>query len=361
MIQSLLPDSVPTAEQEIEIAKRLPLDEFLQHAVNGIVTLTINVLIAVVVFYIGKFLISRIDHVLNATMARRRADRSIQTFVASLVRITLYFLLIITVIGILGIETSSFIALFASAGVAIGMALSGTLQNFAGGVLILFIKPYKVGDYIEAQGYAGTVTEIQIFHTIINTADNKSIIIPNGGLSTGSVTNWSREDYRRVEWPVGISYGDDVQVAREAILEIIKADPRVVVQYIEDDRKERLDAEAEELERQLQEAEDERKRHGWIWRLFHTQRDKAKVKMKEWDTNMARKTLDTAVKVDRSPVVYVKELADSSVNLVARAWVRNSDYWALFFHINERIYNVLPTRGIHFPFPQLDVHVSDNS
>ena len=135
---------------------------------------------------------------------------------------------IITIIGILGIETSSFLALFASAGVAIGMALSGTLQNFAGGVLILLLKPYKIGDYIEAQGYAGTVREIQIFHTIITTYDNKSIIIPNGGLSTSSINNWSTQDYRRVEWEIAISYGDSVDAARKAILDMFATDPRIL-------------------------------------------------------------------------------------------------------------------------------------
>ena len=357
MIQTPDPAAVPSSKQIETLAENPALNDFFQHADNGRGTLTINILIAIAVFYLGKFIIARIDRMLTTMMARRKADDSIRTFVTSLVRITLYFLLIITVIGILGIETSSFIALFASAGVAIGMALSGTLQNFAGGVLILFIKPYKVGDYIEAQGYAGTVTEIQIFHTIINTYDNKSIIIPNGGLSTGSLINWSREEYRRVEWTVGISYGDSVDTAREAILEIIKADPRTVEQYIEDDRRERLDAHTEELERQLQKAEEERKKHGWLWRLFHSHRDKAKVKLQEWEANMARRSIETAKKVDRSPVVYVKELADSSVNLVARAWVRNADYWGLFYHINEQIYATLPARGIHFPFPQLDVHL----
>ena len=145
----------------------------------------------------------------------------------SLVNIVLYFILIVTVIGILGIETTSFLAIFASAGVAVGMALSGTLQNFAGGVLILLLKPYKIGDYIEVQGYAGTVREIQIFHTIITTYDNKSISIPNGGLSTGSVNNWSREAYRRVTWTVSISYGDNVDDARKAILDMFAADERI--------------------------------------------------------------------------------------------------------------------------------------
>ncbi len=158
----------------------------------------------------------------------------------SLVKIVLLFILIIIVISILGIETSSFIALFASPGVAIGMALSGTLQNFAGGVLILLLKPYKVGDFIEFQGFTGTVKEIQIFNTVLNTIDNKCILIPNGGLSSGSINNYSKEDYRRVDWTVSIAYGDDYDIARQEILRILNEDKRIVKHFLEDDREERM-------------------------------------------------------------------------------------------------------------------------
>ena len=180
------------------------------------------------VFYIGRFIIRKIYKLVNSIFVSRHIDRSLSTFILSLINILLYFILIVTVIGILGIETTSFLAIFASAGVAIGMALSGTLQNFAGGVLILLLKPYRIGDYIEVQGYAGTVKEIQIFFTVITTYDNKSIMIPNGGLSTGSVNNWSRESHRRVSWDIAISYGDDVAVARKAILEMFAADERIM-------------------------------------------------------------------------------------------------------------------------------------
>ena len=159
----------------------LSINELIDKAISGMVDFAIDLAIAALVFIIGKFIIRRIHNVVAAILIRRKVDRSLTTFILSLVKIVLYFILTIIVIGILGLETSSFLALFASAGVAIGMALSGTLQNFAGGVLILLLKPYKVGDYIEAQGFEGKVTDIQIFHTIINTYDNKSIIIPNGG------------------------------------------------------------------------------------------------------------------------------------------------------------------------------------
>ena len=217
-----IPDSIPSVKQEVAMLKSMPLDDLLDKFISSVTTFAINLAIAIVVFYAGKFVIKKLYNLLSVILHRRNVDRSLTTFVLSMVKMLLFFILIVTVIGILGIETSSFIALFASAGVAIGMALSGTLQNFAGGVLILLLKPYKVGDYIEAQGFAGTVKEIQIFHTIITTYDNKAIIIPNGGLSTGSVNNWSREDYRRVDWSVGISYGDNVEDARKRILELLE-------------------------------------------------------------------------------------------------------------------------------------------
>ncbi len=348
-----LPENVPDPSQELEMLKQLPVDELIQKLINGAVSLAINILVAIVVFYIGKYLISRLQGLVITILMRRKVDRTVISFVSSLVRIALYFLLIIMVIGIIGIETSSFIALFASAGIAIGMALSGTLQNFAGGVLILFIKPYKVGDYIEAGGFSGTVKEIQIFHTIITTPDNKSILIPNGSLSTGSINNWSREDYRRVEWTVAISYGDDVETARKAILEILNGDERVVSRYIEDDPE---DSQPEQEEEQPEEQEE--KKHNWIWRLFHSHREKASEHIRNWEAQIARKQRMLMPKVDRQPVVKVGALADSSVNLTVFAWTRKENYWNLFWDVNEKIYTLLPAHGISFPFPQVDVHMA---
>ncbi|MDE5972923.1 MAG: mechanosensitive ion channel [Muribaculaceae bacterium] len=204
------------------------LNDFLHTMINSSVSFVIHLAIAVVVFYVGRWIISRLYRWVHNLLNKRKADQSLTTFLLSLVRITLYFLLIVVVIGILGIETSSFIALFASAGVAIGMALSGTLQNFAGGVLILLLKPYKVGDFIEAQGFTGTVKEIQIFSTILTTGDNKSIIIPNGPLSTGSINNYSREEKRRVDWTVSIAYGSDYQKAVETVKNLLAANPAVI-------------------------------------------------------------------------------------------------------------------------------------
>lgn len=298
------------------------IGDLVNKIASGTVQLLINLAIAVVVFYAGRFIIRKIHAIVAGILLRRKVEASLTTFVLSLIRIVLYFLLIVTVIGILGLETSSFIALFASAGVAIGMALSGTLQNFAGGVLILLLKPYRIGDYIEAQGYAGTVKEIQIFSTLITTADNKVIIIPNGPLSTSSINNWSRERYRRISWDVGISYGDDVERARKAILEMFASDDRIVKGMIEDDEMART------LSKELPEVL------------------KAKVK-------------DRMAKMDGSPAVVVSSLGDSSVVLTVRAWALTDKYWSVFYDYNERFYRELPAAsGISFPFPQMDVHLT---
>lgn len=355
----VLPDSVPSPKEEWQMLKSLPVDELLDRMVNGLVSLAINLAIAILVFYVGRFIINKIYRVISGILLRRQVDASLSTFVLSLVKMLLYFILIVTVIGILGIETSSFIAIFASAGVAIGMALSGTLQNFAGGVLILLLKPYRIGDYIEAQGYAGTVREIQIFHTIISTSDNKQIIIPNGGLSTGSVNNYSRADYRRVDWSVGISYGDSVEVARKAILEILDSDDRVVKGMIEDDREERAEQQeaAERAAAALApaaEADKPKRRSIWT-RMFHR---RVKKKIMSWQEEQAEKVRKLLPKTDGSPKVFVSSLGDSAVVLTVRAWTRTPDYWGVYFSVNERIYNELPEAGINFPFPQMDVHLN---
>jgi len=365
-----LPDSVPTVREEIAMLSSLPFDELMTRLVSSAVTLVINVTLAIVVFYVGKFIINKLYRFVAGLFERRKLDRSLTTFVLSMVRIVLYFILIVTVIGILGIETSSFIALFASAGVAIGMALSGTLQNFAGGVLILLLKPYKIGDYIEAQGYAGTVREIQIFHTIINTADNKSIIIPNGALSTGSLNNWSREDYRRVDWTVSISYGDDIDTARTKILEILASDSRVVKHNIADDRISRAATAQDAGEVTSEQAsgndgatdtdESDKIKKGafsWFRHRRHKVADVIKAGAREEFDLIAR----AAEQLDRTAVVVVEQLGASSVDLKVRAWTAATDFWGLYYDINERIYKELPAAGISFPFPQMDVHLSKQS
>ncbi|MGR4838692.1 MULTISPECIES: mechanosensitive ion channel family protein [unclassified Bacteroides] len=247
-----------------------------------------RIISAAIIFFVGRIVISLIKKLMAKVLVKRRVDAGVQSFVRSLVSILLTVLLIVAVIGKLGVETTSFAALLASAGVAIGMALSGNLQNFAGGLVILLLRPYKVGDWIESQGVSGTVREIQIFHTILTTGDNKVVYIPNGALSSGTVINYSKEDTRRVDWVIGVEYGEDYNKVEETVRRILAADKRI---------------------------------------------------------------LDSP-----EPFLALHALADSSVNIVIRVWVKSQDYWGVYFDVNRIIYSEFNKEGISFPFPQLTVH-----
>ena len=170
----------------------------------------------------------RLVKLLDAAFERRKVDVSLRMFLRKTVRVVFTLILVMIVVQTLGVNVTSLIALFSAATLAIGMALSGTAQNFAGGVMILLMKPYRVGDYISAQGQSGTVREIKLFSTVIATNDNQIIYIPNNSIATAIIDNYSTADRRRVDWTIGISYGDDVDVARKAILEILAADERVL-------------------------------------------------------------------------------------------------------------------------------------
>lgn len=183
---------------------------------------------AIITLIIGLWVISIIRGALRKRFEKQDVDPSLRGFLNSLIGIALKAMLWIAVIGMMGVQMTSFIAILGAVGLAVGMALSGTLQNFAGGVMILIFKPFKVGNYISAQGHSGTVNEIQIFNTILKTPDNKTIIIPNGGLSTGSMINFSAEAKRRVDFTFGIAYGDDVDKAKEVLMKLIKADERII-------------------------------------------------------------------------------------------------------------------------------------
>ena len=366
------------AANEIAELKTLSFDDLMGRLAQSAVDFAINLAIAIVVFYVGRFIIRKIYRLISTIFLRRKIDKSLATFVLSLVNIVLYFILIVTVIGILGIETTSFLAIFASAGVAVGMALSGTLQNFAGGVLILLLKPYKIGDYIEVQGYAGTVREIQIFHTIITTYDNKSISIPNGGLSTGSVNNWSREEYRRVTWTVSISYGDNVDDARKAILDMFAEDERIEeaavavesgMEVVGDGKGcgtghggchanvgDTISVQGADEEDDLDSEAETPKKPTFLDRILHRHRA-ARAALKERERKQEEAIRLLIPKPDHSPKVLVNNLGESSVDLQVRAWTKTGEYWNVFYYYNEKFYNELPKYGIRFPFPQMDVHL----
>ena len=205
------------------------VNDFIAKALNASIDLGGRILAALIIFIIGKYLINWANKLFAAMLQRRKVDASIQSFLKSIVNITLLVMLFLAVIGKLGIELTSFAALLASVGVAVGMALSGNLSNFAGGVIILVFRPYKVGDYIEAStGASGTVTDIQIFHTVLTTPDNKVIFAPNGAMSGAVVTNYNRKETRRLDFTFGVEYGTDFNQAKAIILEIISKDNRIL-------------------------------------------------------------------------------------------------------------------------------------
>ncbi|HBK29084.1 MAG TPA: mechanosensitive ion channel protein MscS [Parabacteroides sp.] len=248
---------------------------------------------ALLVFIIGKLLINLVNKLITRILLKRDIDPSVKTFVGSLVNVVLMVLLIVSVVGALGVQTTSFAALLASAGVAVGMALSGNLSNFAGGLIILLLRPYKVGDYIAAQGVEGSVKAIQIFHTVLLTIDNKVIYIPNGSLSGGVVTNYSSQEFRRVDLKIGVEYDIDFRHVKQVLEDIIAHDTRIL-------------------------------------------------------------------QTPAAPQVLLSELADSSVNIAVRLWVKSADYWDVFFSMNQTVYERFNQEGIGFPFPQLTIHQAQN-
>ena len=209
-------------------AGEVKFDQLIERLLDMSVSAGKHILAAIVIYVVGRFIVKLLNRMVRGMLERRNIDVGVQSFLRSLVNILLTVLLVISVVSALGINTTSFAALLASAGVAVGMALSGNLQNFAGGLIILLFKPYKVGDWIEAQGVQGTVKEIQIFHTLLTMGDNKVVYIPNGSMSTAVVINYTRNETRRLEWTIGIDYGEDVNKARNAILEVLAADKRVL-------------------------------------------------------------------------------------------------------------------------------------
>ena len=205
------------------------INELINKLIDGGIEIGGRILGAIIIFLIGKMMINWANKLFAKMLEKRKVDASIQSFLKSIVNITLLVLLFLAVIGQLGIELTSFAALLASVGVAVGMALSGNLSNFAGGVIILVFRPYKVGDYIEAStGASGTVTDIQIFHTVLTTPDNRVVFAPNGAMSGAVVTNYSRKDTRRVDFTFGVEYGTDFNQAKAIILEVISQDSRIL-------------------------------------------------------------------------------------------------------------------------------------
>ncbi len=278
-------------KQTVEMLKGMSVEDAFSFILKSAVDFAWDIFIAILIFLVGRWIIRYIDKILNKVFVRKEVEVSLAGFIRSFVKGALYVVLIITLVKKVGVDTSSFVALLASAGVAIGMALSGTFQNFAGGILILLLRPFKVGDYILTQGFEGTVKEIRLFNTLMSTTDNKQITIPNSNIINNVINNSSAETRRRIDLNVTISYGDDYDVARAALLDIVNADSRI-----------------------------------------------------EQDPN--------------PPYIALSSLGDSAVNVLVRVWVPSSEYWSVYHGLNEKIYKQLPEKGIHFPFPQLDVRIT---
>lgn len=220
--------ATPSISEMMSTVSGMSPDEIKAAITSLTLSFSIKLIKVLLIWFVGRWILKRVVKLLVFILQKHIDNESVRSFVISLVDVVIMILLILMIIGVLGIDTSSFIAIFASAGVAIGMALSGTLQNFAGGVMILLFRPFKVGDYIEAQGVAGTVKEIQIFNTVVTTPDNKVILLPNGAVSTGIINNYSREPKRRLDMTFSISYGNDFEKAKAVLLKLIAQDSRIL-------------------------------------------------------------------------------------------------------------------------------------
>ncbi|MBW2215736.1 MAG: mechanosensitive ion channel [Deltaproteobacteria bacterium] len=249
----------------------------------------LKVIAAIVVFIVGRWIAKGLTGLTEKIMNKRKVDTTIVSFVANMTYIALLVFVVLAALGQLGIQTTSFIAVIGAAGLAIGLALQGSLSNFAAGFLMIIFRPFKVGDYIEGAGVAGTVETIHIFTTQLLTPDNKTVIIPNASLTAGNITNYSAKGTRRVDFVFGIGYGDDIDKAKKIMADILAKDERIFK--------------------------------------------------------------------DPAPKIALVELADSSVNFVARPWVKSDDYWDVYFDTTENIKKSFDAEGISIPFPQHDVHV----
>ena len=228
MIHLLKAAPLEAGKEVIEAAKNGQVDQLIQQAISMGMQAGKSLLLAIALAVIGRYAIKFINKLVARMLERRNVEPTVQSFLKSFVNISLITLLIIMVVGTLGVNTTSLAALLASAGLAVGMALSGNLQNLAGGLILLFFKPYKVGDFIEAQGVSGIVKAIQIFHTILTTTDNKELFIPNGALSSGNITNYTKNELRRVDFTISVEYGTEVEKVKQVTLGIIQEDSRIM-------------------------------------------------------------------------------------------------------------------------------------
>jgi small conductance mechanosensitive channel len=277
--------------------EKLKLDQLKMDALFGIkysdinqflIKIGTNILIAVAILVIGFWAVKMVVKTLKKILRKSNTDESLVTFLSSLLTMVLKVLIVVTSITQLGVEMTSFVTILGAAGLAVGLAFSGTLSNFAGGVMILIFKPFKVGDFVLTQGEQGTVKEIQIFNTYLHTADNKVIILPNGPVANGNITNFTKAEKRRVDLVFGISYGDDIRVAKELIQKFINEDERILK--------------------------------------------------------------------DPIPFIGVEALTNNSVDISVKVWAETTNYWDVYYHLNERVYKEFELAGLHFPHSNLQIN-----
>lgn len=257
-------------------------------ATNG-VDFLLSLLAAAAIFLIGRWVAKMVSSLIGKLMTKAKVEPILVSFVKNLTYSAILVFVIIAAIAKLGINTGSFLAVLGAAGLAVGLALQGSLSNFAAGVLMIIFKPFRIDDFIEAGGAMGTVKAIQIFNTILSTPDNKKVIIPNAQVTGGNIVNYSVNGTRRVDMVMGVSYDDDLKKAKQVIEAALQADDRILA--------------------------------------------------------------------DPAYTVAVSELADSSVNIVVRPWVKSSDYWGVYFDLTEKLKVTLEENGLSIPYPQRDVHM----
>ncbi len=290
-------------------------ETFWHTAIDNMIAFGLKVLAALLIYIVGSWLIGKIKKILQRAFTRRNTEQTIASFATSAATISLTVMLVIITVSTLGVDTTSLAALLAAGGMAIGMALSGTVQNFAGGIMLLIFKPFKAGDWIEAQGIAGTVMEVNITATKILTVDNRVIILPNGSLSNGTIDNFSARPLRRIEWIVSVAYGSDAEAFRKTIFSLLADDKRVL----------QADTDVNILYKEF----------------------------KEKDYQLT--TVGYKMPSIPAPTVFLKSLNDNDISFTIRAWVRGKDYWDVYFKMYEVFYTELPKNGFEFAYPHVDV------
>ncbi|CZF78798.1 small-conductance mechanosensitive channel MscS [Grimontia marina] len=250
----------------------------------------VNIISALLILIIGNWVVKAIANGVAKVMRKKELDDTVVGFVHTFVRYLLFVIVLIAALGRLGVQTASVVAVIGAAGLAVGLALQGSLSNFAAGVLIVAFRPFKSGDYVEVASVSGSVDSIQIFSTVLKTPDNKMVVVPNGAIISSPITNYSKHDTRRIDLVIGVSYSANLQKTKQVLADVLARETRLLT--------------------------------------------------------------------TPEPTIGVVELADSSVNLVVRPWVRTADYWAVYFDLLQAIKEALDAEGIEIPFPQMDVHLN---